>query len=63
MKLEVNGLDLVFYDLTVQEGKKGDFIATPSKKGKDGNFYSIYYLNLTYEEQIDIMKQVEGKLE
>lgn len=63
MKLEVNGLDLVFYDLTVQEGKKGDFIATPSKKGKDGKFYSIYYLNLTDEEQTDIMKQIEGKLE
>lgn len=63
MKLEVNGLDLVFYDLTVQEGKKGDFIAVPSKKGKDGKFYSIYYLNLTDEEQTDIMKQIEGKLE
>lgn len=63
MRLEVNGLDIVFYDLTVVEGKKGDFIATPSKKGKDGKFYSIYYLNLTDEEQTDIMKQIEGKLE
>lgn len=63
MKLEVNGTDLIFYDLTVQEGKKGDFIATPSKKGKDGKFYSIYYLNLTVEEQTDIIKQIEGMLE
>jgi DNA-binding cell septation regulator SpoVG len=63
MRLEVNGLDIVFYDLTVVEGKKGDFIATPSKKGKDGKYYSIYFLNLTDEEQADIMKQIEGKLE
>ena len=62
MRLEVNGLDIVFYDLTVVEGKKGDFIATPSKKGKDGKYYSIYYLNLTDEKQTDIMKQIEGKL-
>lgn len=63
MRLEVNDLDIVFYDLTVLEGKNGDFIAAPSKKGKDGKYYSIYYLNLTDEEQTDIMKQIEGKLE
>ena len=64
--------DTVFFDLTINEikiygctvveGRKGDFISFPSKKGKDDNWYSIVYARLSANDQDIILAEVEKQL-
>ena len=58
--LKLNGVQV--YGCTVVEGKKGDFISFPSKKGKDDNWYSIVYARLSDDDQKIILSEVEKQL-
>jgi len=51
--LVINGIK--FYGLSIQNGKNGDFISEPSRKGKDGKYYKYYYLNLDEDTADAIM--------
>lgn len=57
----LNGINI--YGCRVVEGKNGDFISFPSRKGSDGNYYAYAYVKLTEEDTKEIISQVEKKLE
>lgn len=42
--VEINGVSI--YGCRVVEGKNGDFISFPQRKGKDGKYYSIAWVKL-----------------
>lgn len=54
--------DLTIYGCRVVEGKKGDFISLPSRKGKDGKFWSVIYKYFTDEETNEILDMVSAAL-
>lgn len=56
----LNGLTV--YGCSVVEGKNGDFISFPSRKGKDGKYYSIVWARISDEDQKAILDEVEKKL-
>ena len=58
--LTINGIKI--YGCTVVEGKKGDFISFPSKKGKDDKWYSIVYVRLSNDDQNIILAEIEKQL-
>lgn len=57
--LELPGLSL--YDLrVVPAGKKYDaFIGMPEKKGKDNNYYRLFYISLSDADTKEILDEVE----
>lgn len=57
---EANGIKL--YGLSIIEGKNGDFISFPSKKGKDGKYYSHCYFESTQELVDDVVDQINKML-
>ena len=57
----INGVSI--YNCRVVEGKNGDFISFPARKGSDGNYYSHAYIKLTDEDTKRIVGQVEKALE
>lgn len=54
----VNGVTI--YGCRLVEGKKGTFVSFPSKKGKDGKYYSHAYVKLSQEDTDFIIKLIEG---
>lgn len=58
--LTLNGIKI--YGCTVVEGKRGDFISFPSKKGKDDKWYSIVYARLSDNDQEIILAEIEKQL-
>ena len=58
--LVINGITV--YGCKVCEGKNGDFISLPSRKGKDDKYYSIVYFRLSDEDQKIILDTVEKVL-
>ena len=58
--LTLNGIKI--YGCTVVEGKKGDFISFPSRKGKDDKWYSIVYARLSANDQNIILAEIEKRL-
>lgn len=54
--------DMTIYGCRVVEGKDGDFISMPRKKGSDGKYYSIVYRRFTDEETNEILDKVSAKL-
>ena len=58
---DLNVDDITIYGCRIILGKKGDFVAFPQRKGKDGNYYSHVYLALTEEETEEILEKV-GKV-
>ena len=58
--LKLNGVQV--YGCTVVEGKKGDFISMPSRKGSDGKWYSIVYARISEHDQEIILAEVEKQL-
>lgn len=56
----VNGISV--YGMTVIEGKKGDFIAFPQRKGSDDKYYKYVWFEISEELQADIIKQIEKLL-
>ena len=57
----INGVSI--YGCRVVEGKNGDFISFPSRKGSDGKYYSHAYIKLTAEDTANIVGLVEKALE
>ena len=58
--MTLNGIKI--YGCTVAEGKKGDFISFPSRKGSDDKWYSIVYARLSAHDQKIILDEVEKQL-
>lgn len=58
--VEINGI--IIYGMRVVEYEKGDFLAFPQSKGKDGKYYSICWAKLSEKDQADILKAIEDKL-
>ena len=58
--ITLNGIKI--YGCTVVEGKKGDFISMPSRKGSDGKWYSIVYARISEHDQEIILAEVEKQL-
>ena len=54
--------DLTIYGCRVVEGKNGDFISLPSRKGKDGKYWGIVYKRFTDEETNAILDMVSAAL-
>lgn len=54
--------DVGIYNCRVVEGKNGDFISFPARKGADGNYYSHAYIKLDADDTKEIISQVEKKL-
>lgn len=56
----INGITI--YGMTVVEGKNGDFLSFPSRKGNDGKYYSICWARLSEEDQKEIIAAIEKEL-
>lgn len=54
--------DFTIYDCRVVEGKNGDFISLPSRKGKDGKYWGIVYKRFTDDETNAILDMVSAAL-
>ena len=54
--------DFTIYGCRVVEGKNGDFISLPSRKGKDGKYWGIVYKRFTGEETNEILDMVSAAL-
>lgn len=55
--LDINGVSI--YNATLREGKNGMFVSFPSRKGKDGKYYSYVFVKLSKEDIDSIIAQVE----
>ena len=56
--MEVNGVSI--YNSTLREGKNGQFVSFPSRKAKDGKYYSHVYVKLSEEDVLTIVEQLEA---
>lgn len=56
--MEVNGVSI--YNSILREGKNGQFVSFPSRKGKDGKYYSHCFVKLSEEDIADIIEQIEA---
>ena len=56
--MEVNGVSI--YHSTLREGKNGQFVSFPSRKAKDGKYYSHVYVKLSEEDIKSIVEQLEA---
>lgn len=53
--------DVSIYNCTLRENKDGVlFVSFPSRKGKDGKYYSHAYVKLSEEDQVNIIEQIEA---
>lgn len=52
-----------FYRCMIRKGKNGDFIAFPSYKGGDGNYYHYYYINFDESTAEKVIDAVYAKLD
>ena len=59
--MTINGVSI--YNCRVVEGKNGDFVSFPARKGSDGNYYSHAYIKLTEDDTKKIVGLVEKALE
>ena len=55
--MTVNGVQI--YNNKLVEGKKGIFVSFPSRKGKDGKYYSYAFVQLSADDVKDIVSQIE----
>lgn len=51
--------DITIYNNTLREGKNGTFVSFPSRKGKDGKYYSYVKCDLSKEDVENIIEQIE----
>lgn len=58
---DLNVDDITIYGCRIIQGKKGDFVAFPRRKGKDGKYYSHVYFALDEDETEEILEKV-GKV-
>ena len=52
--------EVTIYGCKIAHGKNGDFISFPSRKGKDGKYYSHAYVSLSEEDTQSILSQIEA---
>lgn len=55
-----NGLGL--YNMRIVNSDKGEFVASPQEKGKDGKYYAVYAVYLADDDQKKIIEAVKKKL-
>ena len=55
--LEVNGVAI--YNAALRDSKNGMFVSFPSRKGKDGKYYSHVYVKFSEDDIKNIVEQVE----
>lgn len=60
LDLEVNGVKI--YGCRFINGKNGNFVAFPSHKGQDGQYYNIAYVPLTEDHVNQIDEQLDKLL-
>ena len=58
--LIVNGVSI--YGCRIVEGKNGDFVSFPSRKGNDGKYYSHAYIKLSASDVDTIEKLISKEL-
>ena len=56
--MEVNGVSI--YNATLRDGKNGQFVSFPSRKGKDGKYYSHVFVKLSDDDVKTIVEQLEA---
>lgn len=56
--MEINGVSI--YNSTLREGKNGQFVSFPSRKAKDGKYYSHVYVKLSEDDVKAIVEQLEA---
>lgn len=52
--------DVTIYGCRAVQGKNGDFISFPQRKGSDGKYYSYAFVKLSEEDLKEILKKVEA---
>ena len=55
-----NGLGL--YNMRIVDGRNGKFVAAPQEKGKDGEYYNVYSVYLSDDDQKRIIEAATKKL-
>lgn len=55
-----NGLGL--YNMRIVSSDKGEFVASPQEKGKDGKYYAVYAVYLANDDQKKIIEAVKKQL-
>lgn len=58
--LVLNGIEI--YGVRVVEGKNGDFLSYPQRKGSDGKYYHIARAPLCEADQKAVLAEIERKL-
>lgn len=58
--LTLNGVSI--NNCRVVEGKDGDFIGFPARKGNDGKYYKHVYANISPEDSKAILDKVETEV-
>lgn len=58
--LEINSIRI--YGCRVVEGKNGDFISWPQRKGSDNKYYAIASAYISNDDQGKILAEVEKQL-
>lgn len=58
----LSGKGIGLYGLRIVKGARGQFIAPPQDKGKDGKYYPRYALYLQEADEERVMKAVIAKL-
>lgn len=54
---------ITIYNCRIREANDVNFISFPSRKAKDGKYYSWAYIQLTREEQDQVIKMVCKELD
>lgn len=60
--LTIDGF-ITIYNMRVVEGKNGDFVSFPSRKGKDGKYYSYVWFKLDEADEKAILEKVQEVLD
>lgn len=55
--IEINGITI--YGCSIVEGKNGDFIGWPQRKGSDGNYYNVVFAKISDDDVKDIVAEAE----
>lgn len=58
--IDVNGV--MIYGCVMKEGRNGNFVAFPSRKGSDGKYYSHVWVALSESDVENINKQIDELL-
>lgn len=60
LDVEINGVTI--YGCFIVEGKNGDFISFPQRRGTDGKYYYIAYVSMSQDDTAAIVAEAERLL-